>query len=569
MIWTPRFYQTEATDAFFRSIKTKGTHPLIGMPTGSGKSGVLGMISNRAIRYPGVRVTVATHSKELVRQDARALLKINPDAPLGVYCSGLDSKQVGMPVTFASIQTAIKDPAAFGKQNILLIDEVQMVAPGEETSYRRFIDALWKENEDMVVGGLSATLYRAKGGFIIDNGIFNKVCYDITGREAFQALVRMGFLVPLRSHATKFTYDVTGVKTSGGDYNQGDLQRVVNDGNKTEIAVAEALQRGIGYKHTMWFGTGIEHVENITAILQGWGERAVCVHSKMSDTQRDLHIEMFLNGEVDHIVNDGILVVGFDCPFIDHLVILRPSKSIVRHVQLLGRGTRPVYADGYDLDTIEGRLEAIEASEKHFCYVSDFGGNLDRLGPINDPKIPGRKKKTGDMPIKICTTERLVSGIGCGCYNFCAARYCEDCGGEFVWDDEPKIQKGASQAVATALDEVVLIWAKIDRVEYAEFKRPMQPLAMKCHYYCGLNRYTEIVAIDSEAPYSRKRARDWWRERGVEPPETTGHGLALLDDIIPPNWVLVQINLKWPRVVQASWAEEQPQVEDYSNGKNS
>lgn len=568
-LWVPRFYQTEATASFWQSLfDDENNNPLIGMPTGSGKSGVIGMICHEGItRFPAMRITVGTHVKELVAQDAAALLKVWPQAPFGIYSAGLKSKQAAMPITFTSIQSAVKDPAAFGKQNVLLIDEVQMVSPDEETSYQKFIRELKKTNPLLRVGGLSATLFRKKGGMLVGNGsLFNTTCYDITGRRAFEVLINMGYLVPLRSRPTSFTYDVSEVKTSGADFNQGDLNRIVNEGDKTERALAEALQIGADLNCWMVFCSGIEHVENTLAILTAWGESATCVHSKMSDTERDMRIAAFKRGEYRIIINDGILTTGFDHPPVDHLVILRPTKSPVLHVQILGRGTRPDFADGFDLDTTEGRLAAIYASGKHFCRVSDFGGNLERLGPINDPAIPGRRKKKGTMPIKICKTERLVYGaprgmaFGCGCYNFCAARYCEECGAEFIFDDEPKIEKKATDAAAVAMSDPECYWFKVDRVEYEPFTRPFTPPAMRVMYFCGLSRYTQLIAVETETPFARHRAREWWRERGFTPPDHTHEGLQYTDQLPIPQWVLVQVNLKYPRVIQESFEDEKPEL---------
>ena len=62
--------------------------------------------------------------------------------------------------------------------------------------------------------------------------------------------------------------------------------------------------------------------------------------------------------------------------------------STVLWVQMLGRGTRPVYPVGYDSETIEQRIEAIKVSGKLDCLVLDYAGNTRRLGPINDPVIP-------------------------------------------------------------------------------------------------------------------------------------------------------------------------------------
>lgn len=567
-IWTPRFYQTEAVDAFVDELHAdEAANLLIGMPTGSGKSGVIAMIIKRLLtQYPGMRATVGTHSKELVAQDAAALIKVWPQAPFGIFSEGLKSKNALMPITFCSILSAVKNIKAFGKQNLFLIDEVQMLSPDEETSYQKFIKGLREENPGLRVGGLSATLYRKKGGMIVEGNIFNKTCYDITGRRAFETLINLGYLIPLKSKPTSFVFDVSKARSVGGDFNQGDIQKIVNEDGKTERALQEALQLGADLNHWMVFCSGIEHVEKTAAILAAWGESVTYIHSKMSDGERDIRIKMFTEGQVRIIVNDGILTTGFDCPFVDHLVVLRPTKSVVLHVQILGRGTRPYYADGFDLETTEGRLAAIAASSKQFCRVSDFGGNLERLGPINDPTLPGRKKKSGIMPIKICQTSRLVYGEprgtlrGCGEYNFCAARYCEECKAEFIFDEEPKIDKEATKAVAISMSEPECYWFPVDSCEYEPYTRPFQHPAMRVLYYCGLNRYTELISLESEAPYARHRAHEWWRERGFEPPLLTHDGFKYTHDLPIPKWIYVHINTKFPRIMATSFDDEQPEV---------
>src|SRR3546814_12237273 len=105
----------------------------------------------------------------------------------------------------------------------------------------------------------------------------------------------------------------------------------------------------------------------------------------------DLTIEDFKSGKIRALVNNNVLTTGFDFPGIDFIIILRATGSVVLWVQMLGRGTRPVYGlDGKgllpngtraDLNTIEGRLQAIFASDKHDCLVMDFArktASLDR-----------------------------------------------------------------------------------------------------------------------------------------------------------------------------------------------
>lgn len=566
----PRFYQTEAMEAFFNALNVPDTHPLIGMPTGSGKSLTIAMICRRAIAmFPGVRITISTSTKELIQQDLDAIHSIWQDAPVGIYSDSYGSKDASQQITLTTIQSAAKNPEAFGKQNFMLVDEAQLVSPTEETQYQRFIKAMLVKNKNFRVGGLSATLYRSKGGYLIDHGLFNRVCYDITGAKAFEALINMGFLVPLHSRPTNFFYDMTGVKTSGVDFNEKELQKIVNVKEKNETALAEALEIGKDLNHWIIFCGGIDHINDVVEILNDWGHYAVAVHSDMSDDERDHNVKMFKTGNCRFIVSDAILTTGFDAPFIDHIVILRPTKAVVRHVQSLGRGTRPVYAVGYDLETVEGRLAAIAASGRLFCRISDFGRNLERLGPINDPLVPGKKLGKGEMPIKFCTTDKLMRGyprgplVGCGAYNYCAARFCIECHEEFLWDDQPKIGKTASEAPATRLAKIMAEWVPVTGVDYEPLYRALKPPAMRVIYKSGLNRYSQLISMESEHPYARHMAGIWWDARVMVRPMNTLHGLTMTHLIPKPSFVLVQLNLPHPKVVQISYSETKPELDDY------
>lgn len=559
----PRFYQVEAADAAFRDFMAS-LNPVLAMPTGSGKSLVMAMLAKMLCDIaPHIRVTIAAHVQELIEQNHASLIDFYPDAETGIYSAGLDLKEADARITLASVQSAYKDPKQFGHQHIMLIDEAHLVTPGEAAMYRSYIAGLRETNPKLLIGGLSATPWRHGSGHIVGSGIFDTLSYDITGWQAFEALINMGYLVRLTSKPTNFSYDITGVKSTAGEYNQKEMQAVMKNRRATERALQEAFDRGEDRLHWLLFCVGIDHINMVHEILKVNGFDVTFVHSKMKDKgQRKEAIEGFKMGHYRMIAADGILTTGFDSPWVDHIVMLYSTKRVTKHVQVLGRGTRPYYAPGYNLESQDGRFMAMEAGGKYNCLISDFGTNLDRLGPINDPLIPGKRLGKGEAPIKICKPEKLVKGDGCGEYNFTGARYCHYCGCEFLFDDTPKIGKKASEAKPMKVSEApVLVWTEVERVEYAEWRRPLTPVAMKVHYYSGYHRYTEIVALESEIPYAAKRARDWWRDHGVDPPpKNTMQGFLQTEHLPTPKWVLVQVNKKWPLIVQLSFDDEKPEL---------
>lgn len=561
IVWTPRFYQVEAVDAVLHCLATTSDDLLVAMPTGVGKSGVIAMLCEKILKqFPQARITLQTDRKELVSQDVKSLLRIWPDAPVGVYSAGLKRKEAGMPLMFCGIQSVQRTPEVLGKIHILIVDEAHMISPNAESGYQKVIAHLRKLNPKLRVIGLTATPFRRKGGYLVGAGIFTKMAYDITGVNAYNFIQDQGFLIPMLSKPVSFEYDMSQVKIAGGDYDPKQKNEAVNKDEMTEQAIRECLQVLTDRQHIMVFCSGIEHVENTKNMLLMFGENAVAVHSDMDDTQRDANIDAFATGSGNGarwIVNDGVLTTGFDSPWVDAIVLLNPTTSPVLHVQILGRGTRPYFythdgtslAGVFDLNTKEGRLAAIEVSPKHNCRVMDFAGNLKRMGPINDPNVPKPRKgkKTGDMPIKICPT--------CGAYNHTAARFCcneaEGCEHEFEFTTKLENTADATSAVVKR-NAPECYWFVVDSVDYEPYTKPFQPATMRVKYYCGIRRFTELVSLDGQG-WMRKRAKTWWTDRLGDVPTSTADGFMRTHECKVPTHIYVQVNCQYPIVVASSF----------------
>lgn len=548
-----RDYQEATVEALFRFLDNEKGNPLAALPTGTGKSVVIAEFIRRAIKlYPWIKILNLTHVKELIDQNAKTLLKMWPSAPLGVYSAGLGRKEHTLAITFAGIASAIKDVAAFGFQHLVIIDEAHLVSPSEGTMYRKLISELKITNPNLRVIGFTATHYRLGQGLLTegDERLFDSVCFDLTDRDTFNWLIDQGYIAQLIPRKTKTELHVENVRLVGGEFAQKELQAAVDKNDITYATLKEAIELGHDRKHWLVFAAGIEHTLHVRDMLEQLGIEATCVHSKMSSVERDDNIRGFKHGRYRAMVNNGILTTGFDFPAIDLIVMLRPTASPGLWVQLLGRGTRPVYGTGFDLSTPQGRLDAQKAGPKVDCLVLDFAGNTARLGPINDPVIPRRKGKRegiGHAPVKLC--------VHCGTYNHASVRMCISCKEEFPKD--LRLTKGASteelvsrSSSETAKDMPVIETLRVDRVTYNRHFKLERPPALRASYFCGLNLYTEWICLEHKG-YARKKARDWWRERsnGLAPPETVEDAFKQLENLRTPRKIRVWLNKKHPEVL--------------------
>lgn len=520
---TPRPYQEEALDAIWGYFASgnKG-NPLIAHPTGTGKSVLPAVFIERIMKvWPTQRFMMITHVKELIEQNYEVLKYVWNNAPVGIYSAGLKQKQTAFPIVYAGIQSAIKNPMAFGHRDLIFIDEAHLVSDKESSQYLTFLSVLRSINPHLKVIGMSATPFRMGMGMLTDGGLFTDIIHDITGIEGFNRLLADGYMAPLIPLRTKTELDVSGVNIQNHEFAAGQLQSAVDKQEITYNALRETCEAGHNRGSWLIFSSGIEHAEHIASMLGSFGIDCAAVHSKQKSDYNDAAIKAFKDGTLRSIVCFSKLTTGFNHPAIDLIVDLRPTLSVPLHVQKLGRGTRP-------------------ADQKNDCLVLDFARNVPRLGPINDPCVPRKKgEKTGDIPIKICDT--------CGAYNHISARVCCQCGAEF--DFKVKIVSTPGNMEILRSDLPVIESYEVDRVIYAPHDKLGSPQSLKVTYFTGMQSFRQFICLEHQGLAAHK-AREWWRQRHkAEPPATVKEALLYLSQLREPKRIRVWVNRKYPEIV--------------------
>ena len=556
---TPRDYQIEAIYAVLNYFYENITgNTLVAMPTGSGKAAcICGLIHLLMFKWPHLKILQLVDSQELVEQNAKTLERMWPNAPKGVFCAGLDLKQLGFPIIFGSLGSVRNSIKLFGHFDFVLIDEVQGVSPDEETGYRLILSALTKINPNLRTCGYSATIFRAGQGYLTEDtktspAFFNDVCFNITTLSQFNRLIAEKWLAPLVPKETSFVLDVSSVGKSKGDYAQGKLQKAVDKQEITWAALKEACQ--IGFNRHCWlvFASGIEHCEHIAEMLQTLGISSTFVHSKITKDERRERILAFKTGEIKALVGYKIFLKGFDHAPIDFLIDLYPTVSCNTHVQKLGRGTRP-----YDYTNSAQYIKGFDYI-KHNCLVADFANNVRTLGPINDPKVPRKKgDKEGEAPIKLC--EHVENDVKCGIYNHSSYRYCggkpypsdEGCGAEFIF--KTKLLRAAGTDAIIAGDVPTIEIFDVNRVLYHKHTKIGSSPSLKVSYFVGLQRYTEWIGIEAKG-YAHTRAKSWWQQRHASDiPETVDEALLFVSQLRTPKRIHVITSSQYPEIRNVEW----------------
>lgn len=538
----PHGYQYEASDSIFNYFASGKTgNPLVAMPTGTGKSIVIALFLETVFRqYPRQKILCLTHVKELIVQNYNKLMALWPNAPAGVNSAGLRQRDTMHPIIFAAIASVAKYAAQFGHVDLVMIDEAHLVSPTEDTMYRALLKDLKAINPYLKVIGFTASPWRMGLGKLTEGGLFTDFCFDITHMDAFNRLIHEGYLCPLIPKKTQTILDVDGVHMRGGEFIAGELQRAVDRDELTERACREAIETAGDRHHWLTFCAGVEHAQHTADILNSLGVSAIAIHSKMGDTERDQGIAAWKAGHFQCAVNNNVLTTGIDFPAIDLILMLRPTASTPLWVQMLGRGTRPVYAPGFDISDFTQRMEAIELGGKRNCLVLDYAGNTRRLGPINDPVIPRKRgEKTGDAPIKLCDR--------CGMYNHASVRVCESCGYEFPFITKLKQNASTDELIKGELPQVEVY--KVDHITYSRHDKVNSYPSIRVSYYCGLRCFKEFVCLEHEH-YIGRKARAWWQERSdIEVPDSVDDAITVIDQVKTPTHLRVWINKKYPEIL--------------------
>lgn len=316
-----RPYQREAVEAIRSEFAQGRRSTLLVMATGTGKTTVFGEVARRTIEN-GKRVLVLAHRDELIRQAAdrmRDMCHVDP----GIEKAG-ESYAYNTPLCVASVQTLQGrrlEALRPGWFDLVIVDEAHHAV---SDSYRRIIDHVGGH-----VLGVTATADRADRRGLAE--VFDSIAYEYGIAQA----VADGYLCPIRAKCLPLSVDLTQVKVSHGDYQAGDLGDAIAPYLHDIALVMRNECKG---KHTVAFLPLIATAVKMADELDAAGLKAVAVWG--NDPQRAEKIAAFESGEVDVLCNAMLLTEGWDCPQVDCIVVLRPTKSRPLYTQMVGRGTR-------------------------------------------------------------------------------------------------------------------------------------------------------------------------------------------------------------------------------------
>ena len=320
-----RPYQEEARDAIFREWDDEHRRrTLLVLPTGTGKTIVFASVAEECVRR-GERVLILAHRGELLQQAADKL-KSATGLQSALEKAESSSLESWYRVTVGSVQTMMREKRlqqfGAGHFGTIIIDEAHHSL---SDSYQRVLEHF----PDARVLGVTASPDR--GDMRNLGECFESLAYEYT----LPAAIRDGYLCPIRAQTIPLKLDLSGVGISAGDFKAGDL------GNALEpylYQIADEMLTYCAERKTVVFLPLVKTSQKFRDILTEKGFRAAEVNGESDDRAEVLRD--FEAGKYNVLCNSMLLTEGWDCPSVDCVIVLRPTKVRSLYSQMVGRGTR-------------------------------------------------------------------------------------------------------------------------------------------------------------------------------------------------------------------------------------
>jgi len=473
-----RPYQESAIELLRESLRTGHRTPLLYMPTGAGKTAVAGEIIKMA-RQKDKKVGFIVDRLTLVDQASKHLSGVGIDH--GIIQGNNPFTDYAKPVQVISVQTmARRRPWGL---DMGINDEAHVVFKAHKK--------LMQTWNNVPFIGLSASPFTDGLGLVYD---------DLIVPTTISELIEDKYLVDADAYGPSQP-DMKGVQ-GGSDFNQNQAAERANT-TKLVASIIETWHKLAKGRQTICFATNVAHSKHIVERFQASGVRAEHIDAYTDSPQRREYIRLFANNEIQILSSVGVLTTGFDAPNAEVAILARPTRSLMLHIQMIGRILRPY----------EGKERGL---------ILDHSGNIQRLGFHTDPlplrlsmKVEGEKeepKPKEDLP-KPCPKcdylkpPKVHKCPSCGFEPVPQPNVHESAGElqklkkkankELSWDQKTKMMAGFKHYAlmrgykdgwaAHAYKERLGVWPNDPRVRYAE---PVEPdeFTMKQIKYLQIKR---------------------------------------------------------------------------------
>lgn len=365
-----RPYQADLFNAMRHSIATGHRRIMCVAPCGAGKSVIMQAVVESAQTKHNT-VLILAHRQEIVDQLAERMKPYNN-------------------ATVMMMQTAVRRLDTLPTPSIIIIDESHMV---KANSYMRILEHFNK----------SYVLYFTATPQRLDGKGFDDVADDLIQGVSVRWLIENGYLAPFEYYAPKMLLDASQLAVKQGEYD-GKQAAAMLDKPKIYGDVIQEYRKHAAGLQAIAFCSSVEHSQRTAEAFNAAGIAAAHVDGKMTKSQRREIVQRFRNGDITVLCNYAIVIEGLDVPNAACVLCLRPTQSLIVHVQSVMRCMRPA----------PGKT----------AVILDFVANFERHSLPDDDRewsLQGRKKRTrqkeqNTIRARVCENcFRTYAGSGAVC----------------------------------------------------------------------------------------------------------------------------------------------------------
>ncbi len=470
----------------------------------------------------GKRVVFFAHRRELIKNTRSKLVAAGvPAESIGIML-GAETERLDAPVIVASIDTWRAREHSRPPADLVFVDEAHRSC---SDTYRMAI-AHYRDAGATVLG-LTATPFRSDGRGLGD--LYEALEVIATPSQ----LIAEGFLCAPKVYSLPPDKrpDLTGIRTTGGDYQLDELSARMN----TSVLVGGLVsqwQKHAGGRRTVVFAVGVDHSRNIVQSFVDAGIAAEHLDGETPHPERDAILARLASGETLVVSNCAVLTEGWDCPAVKCCTLARPTKNPGLFLQMAGRILRPW----------EG-VEAIILDHAGLCLT--HGLPQDEREFALEPSRP--KSENRERPHKVCPSCDAVVPTG--------SATCVECGHEFPPRELPPEEPGELVELTTkerkteldllrdSFNVIVLAWQAENERRVARDVRPLSRKAVYAKFQekhrrkpprgCVAPPDLYATPLEKRQTFSRlcelaaryPEGQSWARKKFIE---TFGHGPEVL-----------------------------------------
>ena len=319
-----RKYQQESINSIQEEWNNGRKRTLLVLPTGCGKTVVFTKLAEEMVKQ-GKRVLILAHRTELLEQASDKLFKITG---LKTALEKADSTAIGSwcRVSVGSVQTLQRDKRLnqFPKDywDVIIVDEAHHILSDGYMKVMKYFDVA-------NVLGVTATPDRSDMRNL--GSYFDSLAYEYSLVQA----IKEGYLSKIKALTIPLSLDLSNVSMSAGDFKASDVGTALDPYLEQ---IADEMVKQCADRKTVVFLPLVKTSQKFRDILNAKGFRAAEVNGESKDRAEVL--EGFENDRYNVLCNSMLLTEGWDCPSVDCVVVLRPTKVRALYSQMVGRGTR-------------------------------------------------------------------------------------------------------------------------------------------------------------------------------------------------------------------------------------